>query len=66
MALSWADAKRLVRLNGLAGELLTSARSTTDGEVSDGIDRQLVAVAREVQDSQPAHACGGPSEPGEG
>ena len=48
MALSWADAKRLVRLNGLAGELLTSARSTTDGDVSEGIDRQLVAVAREV------------------
>jgi len=48
MALSWSDAKRLVRLNGLATELLTSARSTTETNVSAGIDRQLVAVAQEV------------------
>jgi hypothetical protein len=48
MALSWSDAKRLVRLNGLATELLTSARSTTESDVGAGIERQLVAVAGEV------------------
>lgn len=48
MALSWSDAKRLLRLNGLATELLTSSRSTHERDVSAGIDRQLVAVAHEV------------------
>ena len=57
MALSWSDAKRLVRLNGLATELLTSARATTESDVSAGIDRQLVAVATEV------HAVLADSEP---
>ena len=57
MALSWSDAKRLVRLNGLATELLMSARATTESDVSAGIDRQLVAVATEV------HAVLADSEP---
>jgi hypothetical protein len=49
MALEWDDRKRLLRMHGIADELLTSARAgvgTGSGRVP--LDRQLDAVAQEV------------------
>jgi hypothetical protein len=48
MALSWADAKRLARLHGIADELLTSARASTEPQIVEAADRQLGTVGHEI------------------
>jgi hypothetical protein len=45
MALEWDDRKRLLRMHGVADELLTSARA---GASAGALDRQLDTVAQEV------------------
>ena len=49
MALEWDDRKRLLRMHGIADELLTSARAGTGaGNAKGAFDRQLDTVAQEV------------------
>lgn len=49
MALEWEDRKRLLRMHGIADELLTSARAGVGAaSARDAVDRQLDAVAQEV------------------
>jgi hypothetical protein len=46
MALEWDDRKRLLRMHGIADELLTSARA--GAPAGGALDRQLDTVAQEV------------------
>jgi hypothetical protein len=49
MALEWDDRKRLLRMHGIADELLTSARANVGaGSAKGALDRQLDTVAQEV------------------
>ena len=49
MPLAWDDRKRLLRMHGIADELLTSARaSSAPGPAKDALGRQVDVVAQEV------------------
>jgi hypothetical protein len=49
MALQWESAKRLMRLQGMCEELLTSARGATESSTSAALGDALESLAREVQ-----------------
>jgi hypothetical protein len=50
MPVSWDDRKRLLRLHGIADELLASARAAQDPEAGNAIGRQLDALTSEVHE----------------
>ncbi len=48
MPLDWEERKRLLRMHGIADELLTSARGGAAGPASDAIGREIDAIVQEV------------------
>ena len=48
MRLDWQDRKRLIRMHGIADELLTSARGGAAGPAKEAIGREVDAIVEEV------------------
>jgi hypothetical protein len=48
MPISWEDRKRLLRLHGVADELLASARTPHDSNASAALEAQLDAISNEI------------------
>ena len=48
MPLDWEERKRLLRMHGIADELLTSARSGAAGPAKEAIGREVDAIVQEV------------------